>query len=483
MPTRSSASAQTALLEMASGVAKLFVASSRAPVRISRLHSATPPPGQEEDPTAALRALLAAHAVGSREVGIVLGRDMFSLQTLELPSTNAQEISSMLDLQLGKLTPYPRTEIVFASHLVGVLREGYTTVLLVTARKTAIEAMLQVLKAKGLSARWVGVSSEGLAHWWQQAGQQQIGARDPQKLLALIDVERTSTDCTLLSQSAAVFSHSLAIGREQLGASEPAKTRWVGELSRLPRVLLHEDIRGTIGHGVLCAPQPSGAELAQHLAGSWGVPVDVAEPLSRVTWDPSAKPSAETGVSWTALLGFLLHGQAPQLDLIPQETRTAQALQGRARQFARLVGSMVIALLLVGVLYAQRLAILHRYANQLTRELSQVEREGLELQQMQETMRTVRQWLHPSRNALEILSRIAEGVTPALVITQVAIEEGKPVTVRGRAQSTAEAFAFFKRLEATGAFATVQSTSVAKAKGPDAQGADFEVLCTTRGAG
>jgi Tfp pilus assembly protein PilN len=418
---------------------------------------------------------------------------MFSLQTLELPSTNAQEISSMLDLQLGKLTPYPRADIRSAAHIVGSLREGYTTVLLAIARKTVIDAILQVLKAKGLSPRWIGVSSEGLAHWWRQAGQQQITTSEPEKLLALIDVDRASTDCTLLSRGTAVFSHSVAIGREQLGlsaprqpsgqagSSEPDKARWAGEFTRLPRVLLHEDIRGTIGQGVLCAPAPGSGALAQQLAGPWGVPVDVAEPLSHVTCEPSAAPSAEAGVSWTALLGFLLHGHAPQLDLIPQETRTTHALQARARQFARLVGSLAIALLLIGVLYLQRVTILRRYLGRLTQELSQVERQGLELHQMQEAMRAVRWWLDPSRSTLALLTNIAAGTNAEIVITQVAVEEGKPVTVRGRAQSTAEAFAFFKRLEATGAFATVQSTSVAKAKGADAQGADFEVLCTPTG--
>ncbi len=482
MPKRSAPSTHTALVEVSSGVAKLLVASSRSPARISRLHSATPPPGQEEDATAALRALLSAHAVGSRALGVVLSRDMFSLQTLELPSTNAQEISSMLDLQLGKLTPYPRADIRSAAHVVGSLREGYTTVLLAIARKTVIDAILHVLKAKGLSPRWIGVSSEGLAHWWHHAGQPQSTTSEPEKLLALIDVDRASTDCTLLSRGTAVFSHSVAIGREQLSSGEPAMARWAGEFTRLPRVLLHEDIRGTIGHGVLCAPAPTDVEaLAQQLAGPWGVPVDIAEPLSHVTCEPSAAPSAEAGVSWTALLGFLLHDHAPQLDLIPQETRTTHALQARARQFARLVGSLAIALLLIGVLYLQRVTILRRYLGRLTQELSQVERQGLELHQMQEAMRAVRQWLDPSRSTLALLTSIAAGTNAEIVITQVAIEEGKPVTVRGRAQSTAEAFAFFKRLEATGAFATVQSTSVAKAKGADVQGADFEVLCTPTG--
>jgi len=181
----------------------------------------------------------------------------------------------MLELQLGKLTPYPRGEILSGWATVGSFREGYTSVLLAIGRKTAIDDVLHLLKSKGMAPQWVGVSSEGLGAWWAIASKR-VPAAPAGQLTALIDVDATSTDCVIFSNGRLLFSHSVPIGAEQLSAAEPAKLRWAGELVRLPRILAHEDVKGQVGRAVVTGLTEGLGPLIDQLSSQWGVPVDVA---------------------------------------------------------------------------------------------------------------------------------------------------------------------------------------------------------------
>ncbi len=134
-PWRQSRDWPLAIIELGSRRAKLLTVAAAQPLRIERAHTAMLSAEAPDDPVAALHALVSAYAIGARQAGLLISREAVSLQTLELPSVDAREISSMLDLQMGKLTPYPRADIVWASHILGSFREGYTTVLLAIARK------------------------------------------------------------------------------------------------------------------------------------------------------------------------------------------------------------------------------------------------------------------------------------------------------------------------------------------------------------
>ena len=475
MKPRSKSPPSTIALEVSPRVAKLLVATT-GPFRVQRLNASTLAE-QTEDPVSALRALLEAQPLAGSHVGLLFGREAFSLRTLELPSTTPKEIASMLELQLGKLTPYPRADILSGWTVVGSFREGYTSVLLAVARKALIEGVLQLLKTKRITPQWVGVSTEGIASWSSQ-----VGLRDPaapaDQLTALIDVDFASTDCVVLSHGRLLFSHSIAIGHEQLTGSEPATLRWVGELVRLPRILLHEEIKGRISRGVLTGVTQGLEVLVEQLTSQWGVAVEVKDSLASFAPSPTATQSAHaTRVSYTALAGALALGAPPRIDLIPQEARVSQALQVRSKHLARLAVSLGVLLVLAGVLYLERILSLRHYLTQLEQRLTQLEQVSRQVVQRQEAMYRIYSWLAPSRSALEVFRAVAVSVDPEITVTQISFKNKEPVTIRGTASTYPAAFAFLDRLKQQGTFANVSTRSLPKSKGAGVSGASFEIVC------
>ncbi len=383
-----------AIIEISPRTAKILIAST-APVQVQRVNASLLPEAMEE-PVAALRALLNSQALGTRQVGILLGRQACSLRTLELPSTDPKEIASMLELQLGKLTPYPRTEILSAWTTIGSFREGYTSVLLAMTRKTLLDGILQLLKAKGVEPAWVGLSTEGLEAWWASVSATQPPA--PEGLTALIDVDAHATDCAVLSGAKLVFTHSIAIGAQQLATSEQAKLRWVGELVRLPRILQHEDIRGQMVRGVLTGLTEQLPDVVEQLTSQWGVSVEMLDALKPCAPSPSLSQSArKTGVSYAALIGVALRQQPPRLDLIPQETRVLQALDVRSKHLARVSGSVAAILLLAAMGYLERMLLLQYHLTQLEQRLVSVTHASSHILELQAAMQRIREWIAPAR--------------------------------------------------------------------------------------
>ena len=473
MARRAAPAAAALAIEMSSRAAKLMEA-DLAPLRIARVRASTvaePSP----DGLGALKALLDAAPVTGREVGLAIGREAFTLRTLELPSRDPKEIASMLELQLGKLTPYPRAEIFFAWNLIGSYRDGYTTVLLAVGRKTLIDGALALLAARGARPLWIGISTEGLAAW-SAADAKTAPAAAAGRATVVIDVDVASTDCAVITDGRLLFSHSIAIGHEQLAASDQARLRWVAELVRLPRILAHEEIKSVIGRASVTGVTVHAGPLAEQLASQWGVPVELVNALGAVPASVAAATAA-TPVSYTALAGLLAAGQAPKMDLLPAESRLSHTLQTRSKHLARLTGSIAIILVFVLVLYLERLIILRGYLGQLQDQFALVERTSQETLARQQAMRTAREWILHGRQASEAVAAAAAAADAGITITQLSFEDGKPLTFRGRADTMPGAFAFLDRLKQQPIFASVHARSVAKAKGAQAAGAEFEIVC------
>lgn len=481
MPKKPSHASTTprAVLYVSPRTAKMMVVTP-TPFGVQRVNAGTLP-GETDDPVAALRALLEVQPLPVREVGLLFGREMFSLRTLELPSREPKEIASMLELQLGKLTPYARSEIVFSWTVVGSFKDGYTTLLLAIARKPLVEGVLQFLKSKGLNPLWAGVSSEGLEAW--AAGRLKPLSVGEGQLLAVIDVDYASTDCAILSpEGKLLFTHSISIGHDQLQGSEPALLRLMADLIRLPRILVHEGVKGTIGRGVVTGVVVQGERIIEQLANQWGADLQIIDPLEGVAPVEVRERAKLTRTSYTALVGLLSAARAPRLDLMPPEARVTQALQVRSRHLARLAATVAVILMLGIVLFVERLLLLGHYQAQLEQRLSALGEGPQQVLQRQHLMTAIRRWLDPARSPLEIFRGIAAAASSDITLTQVSLAEGKPVVIRGRTNTMANAFTFSERLKKEIAFAGVDVRPVLKQRGgsSSAMGVEFEMVCALK---
>jgi Tfp pilus assembly protein PilN len=485
MSGRADRSISRLFLDVSPRAAKAIVASF-PPLRIEDRFACTLPE-EREDAREALRALLDSHPISARPAALILNRGAATLRTLELPSTDEQELVSKL--QLGKLAPYPRAEILSAWTPVGSARVGYTSVLLAIARRSLVDDLVQQLSAKGLAVSSIGVSTEGLGTWWAFAGARQASAQAEQaagELTVIVDTDVASTDCAVLAGSQLLFAHSVAIGHAQVSQRE-AQLRWLAELVRLPSLLKREGIIGQIRHGVLTGLTKGWEDAHAQLEAQWGITLQHPEPLASVDIPGQGRQSAAgTGqdlpVSYTALLGHALRSGPPRIDLTPEGIRVSHSLKTRARHLSRLAGSLVAVFVLAAVLLVEQILILRQYRTGLQGRLAAVSRGADDIVAQQQVMQQIHGWMDASHGALEALHALTVSADASVTLARLELLARSQVTVQGWAASAPEALAYVERLRQQGVFTAVQATSVVAAKGAHSDGADFELRCTLSGS-
>lgn len=82
------------------------------------------------------------------DVAWMSGEDV-CLRLIELPTSDPAEVASMVDIQLEKISPLPPSQVVAGFEVLGALPSGGVSVLVVIAPRSAVEARLDALRARG----------------------------------------------------------------------------------------------------------------------------------------------------------------------------------------------------------------------------------------------------------------------------------------------------------------------------------------------
>ena len=109
------------------------------------------------------------HKIGRCSIIAYLPRHVIAaVRILKLPSTNPAEIRDMVDLQIGKLTPFSKEEIIVSYRVIEVLPDGYTQIMLIIARRDSIiNGIIAPLRDTGINVDRVVLSSECVFQWFQ----------------------------------------------------------------------------------------------------------------------------------------------------------------------------------------------------------------------------------------------------------------------------------------------------------------------------
>lgn len=82
------------------------------------------------------------------DVAWMSGEDV-CLRLIELPTSDRAEVSSMVDIQLEKISPLPPGQVVAGFEILGALPSGGFSVLVVIAPRTSVETRLDALRSRG----------------------------------------------------------------------------------------------------------------------------------------------------------------------------------------------------------------------------------------------------------------------------------------------------------------------------------------------
>ncbi len=391
-----------------------------------------------------------------RLVGCV-PRPMVNLRTLELPSTDPDEIADMVDFQAGRQTPYSKDEVLLDYRLLGSRREGYTRVMLVIVQRSLLRQYFYVLDDLGAEVAWMTASSEGLLHWYRHF------AREPTEgVAAILDIDAGYSDFVVLAGHDVIFSRCLRLGATRL--LEHPEAGWA-DLALEIRPLLEgcrAEAQGIAPSRIVLSG--AGARipgLAGHLQSALNLPVRSHDE----TKDPRLIGSTEDMAAFsrtfslTALVGLAAAPDMLQINLMPETVKLRHAALAQAERWGGLSRAAISLLMALSLYVTTRFRLQQQEYNQLCARTERLMPARRKAERMFEIRTIVREYRRPELSMAHILSELHPRVPSTLSLDAVDIDvhrERCRMSLSGHAASIRDIRSLMTELEKSPRFSAIR---------------------------
>lgn len=379
----------------------------------------------------ALRTLLEEQGLSESPAYSVLPRYEITTRIVELPSTDPDELDSMLKLNASEYVPFSDEETVVGHTLLHRETGGSSRVLAVFAHRDMLERHASVLKAAGVTPEGVFLSTATIASVVH--GARAIGM--PERY-AIANLGAEGIEVLAFGASGLEYVRAVSTSHEW-NMDGPDATEAVEEFAVEMRASMAAYRRASHdGQGVdlgyvaceTCDPRPI-CDAAAHELTTPCEPEVFTESLVNGPIDNSVSIS---------LLGAALavEGRAKYvLRLTPPSLSHAREDAERRTKIRNVALIAVLGVLLVGALYGQAVWQRTSYLSQLEKRIQAVEPAARASIEKQRQLLIIKSQVDEPATPLELLAEIAARSPGGMNITRYEYDEEDGITLQGRAYS------------------------------------------------
>lgn len=410
---------------------------------------------------------------------VCIPRHLVTIRILEFPSIDLKEIGDMVNLQVGKQTPYSREEIIFTYRPIYVVRDGYTKVMLVIARRNIVDARIEALQKAGIAIEKVTVSSEGVYNWFGIAYASEIKKND--KGMILLDVDSNYSDFIVMNKGQFSYTRNILIGSNNLiEEGDKWRDKFIEEVSHSMELYHNEERDVKIEKIFLGGAAKHIPGLDQMVSAQLNLPVEVTDPLNNIKIRNDIHIFRDDDcvfVSPSPLLGMSIKSKDLLFDLTSNELRIQKEMEQRRKQIT-LLGILAASIVMVSFLTLLiSVYIKNTYLMQLKKHIAQIEKEAGYVERMRKHIDLVEKRLDVRQRSINTLLEIHKLTPKEIYFLNIDIEEGKQTTVKGRSKVMSDVLFFVTTLEKSSYFEKVKTryTTAKKEKGKEYY--EFEIVC------
>ena len=355
--------------------------------------------------------------------GVFLGvpRDSTILRYVELPLVTKENLRESLGYEMEKYVPFALDEVYFDYQITEEDKgAGKIKILLVAARKEAIDLLLDLANRIGVKVSGVEVSSTAMANYFSGRIE-----RDGGDTHALIYLRDQALELNVLTGGVLSYSRSFTLAEHEGDLHELI----LQELKRLKQGLGQDQERLAT---LFCGPSPEGA-LVDRLRDEEEIEVRLPD-LSR------------TGISSTALVpayGLALKGISKvksDINLVPFSLRKKASRLGYYTAFV-LLGLVLLSALAWGggnILFKQlHFRRLNEETTRVRAELVDIDRAKARCREVEERIDYLNGLYAEDIGPLNVLKELSERIPKSAWIRNFTFSD-EGVRIEGRAESSSE---------------------------------------------
>jgi len=420
--------------------------------------------------------------INSHYLIISVPRNVTTTRNLELPSTDAFEIKDMVELQIGKQTPYASYEVIKDYHVLDSDADGYSNVLLVIVHRDIVGRYFKILEKAGLSAERVAFSSEGLLDWSHFSVDiiQRVTNDRPH---ILIGVDYSTSDFEVVLDKKLIFGRSISLGFSQFQEqADQGQDKFIKEVGHSIYAYLNEARDKDIDKITISGPKTFTRNLDEDALGDkFGLPVEVIDQFRNIPITDQAlkvyNEQVDKDSSFFGLVGLALTFGEQKIDLIPQELEIERNVKQKGKDlYARSI-LLIAIVIIISATFFGRVYNKQRYFSQLKSRLSKIYDKTEQLNNMIWIIEAVKMRVNTRGMSLNLLAEVHEVIPPEINLISINFDGKERMVLRGSSNTMAEIFNLVNKLEESKYFENVETKYATKRQVEGKESTDFEILC------
>lgn len=441
------------LLEVSQDWIKLLeVDDSRQGLRLVKAH--LEPVDSDTDVSEQLRKVIDEKQFSKVPLLTCIPRQLVNVRLLELPSTDLREIHDMVELQVGRQTPYSLNEIFSGFKPLGTVRQGtYMRVMLAIVQRTLVRERYYAVEGAGLSVEQMAVSSEGVLNWFLYHTRED----PPEKVQVLLDIDSFFTHMIVVHHGKAVYTKSILWGACQAEEGLDAFSQRAKEAFQS----CTESLRGTpIDSVTLSGAAMHLDNIEDALTSALSVPCVKADCLDDLVPTPaleSLRDDRYKTASLTALVGMALSPDDLDFNFIPDSVRMRHLLRLQARRWS-VAAALAMTVMVVASLYAL-LAIGYRInrRSSIAAEADALEPRVVQVERMIEVIRATQMRLDARFLPEYLLPVVHQAVPEGIYLEALEFDASRSrFSMRGSAPQRRDIRELIRLLEESPVFTSVE---------------------------
>lgn len=427
------------------------------------------------------RALKQSQAESRRSL-LIIPRSSLIIRYLTIPSQRPHEIREMLELGLHQYIPYEVHEVSFDFRIAEDREDGFSKILLFSVLESLINEQLVLCERAGVEIQDVLCSTE--AAWRSVMGGEQDNGNGGVKLL--IDIDALSTDVIAYQDKQLKFTRAISIGARSK-MDDPSPERFIeqlaGEVVLSLETFNKEFPKLSVSSALVNGPEAYLETIARVLQRQLECKVSPID-LKRlpVVWNQGSgmlSEFKEKSVSYLSLVGgaLLALGQ-DALSFLPTRRREEQFHKEKKQQMILAGGALLGALACIALFFIVNIAAVAGQLSNIRQEVKQIEAEANIAERAFTKLKIIGGNYKNKNLLLDMIHELTERTPEGVTLTQILLEEGSILKIRGLTAKNQTVTDYLSRLEQSELFRDVKNPFAKRTQVEREEFFDFQIILT-----
>jgi len=455
------------------GIIKAAQASSSGSLERVARASFTPNPGGEEA-SKALKSLLVSF---DRKASVIcaIPASVATAKNIEVPSSDPEEIKSIINLQASRHTPYSREEVLISYINLGVNTVNNTRLLLVIVHRDMVKERIALLEKSGLAVDRIIFVPEAQARYYSKA----LNLKKEAPPLGIIDFSLNSTSYIVVSRGTLLFERNVPIGIKAImqGADTAAKLQ--EEIKKSMEAFTQEDGNEAPKSYVVTAKNEAVDNILPALKEGLNIEFQVNAFSNFVKGSGAVRKKLQGDFGDDSFLDVIAPAMSTnkcEVNLMPEEMILKKTVDLQSKEASKSGVAAIVIMLLVGVMIMSNIYFKDTFLNKNLREKYASQKAQVKaLEAQMSKAKLVREYIKGRMLSLDIVHELYTITPNTVYLSNITVDDEGTVTIDGIADSMSLVYSFVKSFDDSTMFkgAKIKSTSTKKDNGKDV--ASFEI--------